>query len=126
MNPTCGFLLIRSAIVFSLLCASLPAWAQTAPSRAATIIDAMPVAKVFDQAAISPDGNHVAYIVEGHLSIIPSAGVTSRPIAVEGQLLLRDVAWSPDSKQIAFLADLLGDVPSAQLWTSAADGSAPV
>ena len=38
-------------------------------------------------------------------------------------LPLRDVAWSADSKRIAFIADLPGDVPSAQLWTAGADGS---
>jgi len=39
---------------------------------------------------------------------------------------LRDVAWSSDSKRIAFVADLAGDVTAAQVWTAAADGSAPV
>jgi dipeptidyl aminopeptidase/acylaminoacyl peptidase len=47
-------------------------------------------------------------------------------IAVEGKLELRDVAWSADSKQIAFIADLSGDVPAAQVWTSGADGGTPV
>jgi hypothetical protein len=45
---------------------------------------------------------------------------------VEGELRLRDVAWSSDSKRIAFVADLAGDVTAAQVWTAAADGSAPV
>jgi dipeptidyl aminopeptidase/acylaminoacyl peptidase len=46
-------------------------------------------------------------------------------ISAEGHLPLRDVAWSADSKHIAFIADLPGDVPAAQVWTAAADGSAP-
>jgi len=86
----------------------------------------MPVAKETDQASISPDGSHVGYIIEGRLSIVPSRGGTARPIAVEDKLALRDVTWSQDSMQIAFLADLPGDVPSAQLWTASADGAAPV
>ena len=45
---------------------------------------------------------------------------------MEGELRLRDVAWSSDSKRIAFVADLAGDVTAAQVWTAAADGSAPV
>ncbi len=127
MNPKYGLSSSGCVIVFTLLCSSLPAWAQTAvPSRAATIIDSMPVAKTIDQASISPDGSQVAYIVEGQLSIIASGGGTARPIMVEGKLKLRDVYWSPDSKQIAFIADLPGDVPSAQVWTVVADGSAPV
>ena len=127
MNSKCRFSSTCCLISFSLFCTCLSAWAQSGtPSRAAAIIDSMPVAKAFDQAAISPDGTQVAYIVEGQLAIVPATGGTARPIAVEGKLALRDVAWAADSKQIAFIADLAGDVPSAQVWTSAADGSAPV
>src|SRR5450432_260838 len=127
MNSNCRFLVAHCALAFAPLSASLPARAQaSSPSRAAAIIDSMPDAKDIDQASISPDGTQVASIVEGHLSIVPATGGNARSIAVEGKLALRDVAWSPDSKQIAFLADLPGDVPSAQLWTAAADGSAPV
>ncbi len=131
MNPHCRFLStcfssIFRAFTYSLLCISFPAWAQAAaPSRAATIIDSMPVAKAIDQVSISPDGIQVAYIVDGQLSIVPSIGGAAHPIAVDGKVALRDVAWSQDSKQIAFIADLPGDVPSAQLWTASPDGSAP-
>ena len=55
---------------------------------------------------------------------MPTTGGSSQAIAVEGNLPLRDVAWSADSKHIAFIADLPGDVPSAQVWTAVADGSA--
>jgi WD40 repeat protein len=95
-------------------------------SRAAAVLDSMPHAKSIEQVAISPDGAQIAYIVGGEISIIPAAGGPTRTIPVEGKLSARDVAWSPDSKQIVFLADLSGDVPAAQLWTVALDGSAPV
>jgi dipeptidyl aminopeptidase/acylaminoacyl peptidase len=85
----------------------------------------MPHAKRIGQVALSPDGNRVAYFANGKLAVIPASGGASQEIAVEGKLKLRDVAWSADSKQMAFIADLPGDVPSAQLWTAAADGSAP-
>ena len=49
-----------------------------------------------------------------------------RSIAVEGKLALRDVSWSRDSRQIAFIADLEGDTPAAQIFTATLDGSAPV
>ena len=113
------------AIVISLLCASLSAQ-TSAPSRAATVMDSMPHAKQFEQAAISPDGTQVAYIRGGELSVVPISGGAARSIAVEGKLELRDVAWSRDSKQIAFIADLTGDVPAAQVFTAALDSSAPV
>jgi len=98
--------------------------AAAAPSRAAAVLDAMPHARKIDEVAISPDGTQVAYIVEGNLSVIPAAGGTSKNIAVEGNLALREVAWSADSQHLAFIADHAGDVPAAQLWTAAADGSA--
>ena len=86
----------------------------------------MPHAKSISQAAISHDGSQIAYVVGGEISLIPASGGTVRTISAEGKLPARDVAWSPDSKQIVFLADLPGDVPAAQLWTAALDGSAPV
>jgi len=63
--------------------------------------------------------------VNGELAIVPAGGGPARSIAVKGKLPLREVAWSPDSKRVAFLADLPGDLPAAQVWTAAADGSAP-
>jgi dipeptidyl aminopeptidase/acylaminoacyl peptidase len=84
----------------------------------------MPHAKKIDQVAVSPDGTQVAYIAEGELAVVPVAGGASHAVAVEGSLALREVAWSADSKRIAFVADLPGDVPAAQVWTAAADGGA--
>jgi dipeptidyl aminopeptidase/acylaminoacyl peptidase len=106
-----------------------PLFAQdrsSVPSRAATVLDSMPHAKRIGQVAISPDGTQVAYISDGSLALLPASGGSTRAIAVEGNLKLRDVAWSADSKQIAVIADIPGDVPAAQLWTTAANGSAAV
>jgi len=110
-----------------LLIASLsPASAQTAsPSRAAAIIDSMPMTKRIDQAIISPDGSRVAYIVHGQLTVVTLADNSSHTIEIEGKLPLRAVSWSSDSKQLVFLADLPDETPVAQLWTAAIDGSAP-
>jgi dipeptidyl aminopeptidase/acylaminoacyl peptidase len=117
---------IVSSASLCLWALSLPTLAQTStPSRAAAVIDSMPHARSIQQAAISPDGKQVAYLVRGGLTIASLANDASHTIEVEGSLPLRGVAWSPDSKQLAFLADLPGDTPSAQLWTSPADGGAP-
>ena len=86
----------------------------------------MPHAKTIDQVAISPDGSQVASIVNGELTVLTIAGGASRAISVEGKLRLRELAWSPDGMQLAFLADLPGDVPSAQLWTASSDTGTPV
>ena len=85
----------------------------------------MPHAKRIGQVALSPDGLLVAYLVKGELAVTPASGGPSQAIAVEGNLPLRDVTWSADSKRMAFIADLPGDVPAAQVWTVAPDGSAP-
>ncbi len=130
MNPRpnlCSEYSLRLCAVVSLIvCASIFVQAgDTGPSRAATVIDAMPNAKKIDEVAVSPDGSRVAYIVEGRLTVIPAGGGPSKTIAVEGNLVLRGVVWSSDSKHLAFIAELPGDVPAAQLWTAAADGSSP-
>ena len=111
-----------------LLCvlAVLPsAPAENATSRATAVIDSMPHAKSASEASISPDGKSVAYIVDGKLTIVSLTSNASHLIEVEGILELRNAAWSPDSKQLAFLADIPGEAPSAQLWTASADGDAP-
>jgi dipeptidyl aminopeptidase/acylaminoacyl peptidase len=114
---------------FASLLVCAPVFAQdgtAAASRAAAVLDSMPQAKRISQVALSPDGLQVAYIVKGELAIVPASGGPSHAIALEGKLPLRDVAWSADSKRIVFIADLPGDVPAAQVWTTAADGSGPV
>jgi len=58
--------------------------------------------------------------------VIPTTGGSSHAIAVEMNLPLREVVWSMDSKHLAFIADLPGDVPAAQVWTAALEGGAPV
>ena len=96
------------------------------PSRAAAVLDSMPRAKNISEAAVSPDGSRVACIVEEKLSLISVGSRESHAISVQGNLPLRDVAWSADGKRLAFIADLPGDVPVAQVWTAAPDGGAAV
>src|SRR5579872_6096844 len=120
-----SFLRLAGAIVFCCASMVVGAYAQTS-SHAAAVLDAMPHAKSIQQAAISPDGRQVAYIFGGELRVASASGDQSRIISIEGKLPVRDVAWSPDSKQVVFLSDLKGDVPSAELWTAPIDGSAPV
>jgi dipeptidyl aminopeptidase/acylaminoacyl peptidase len=86
----------------------------------------MPSAKSISQTAISPDAAHVAYIVEGKLTVVTLESGFAQTIGVEGDLAVRSVSWSADSKQLAFLADLKGSAPSAQVWTATLGGSVPV
>jgi dipeptidyl aminopeptidase/acylaminoacyl peptidase len=126
-NPLFCHLLLLCAIMSVLLCVSLFAQDQTtATSRAEAVLDSMPHAKRIGQVALSSDGTRVAYFADRKLSLMSARGGSSQEVAVESDLRLRDVAWSADSKRIAFIADVAGDVTAAQVWTAAANGSAPV
>lgn len=111
-----------AALTLSALC---PAQDQSHASRAAVVIDSMPHAKFIQQAAVSPDGRRVASVVGGELTVMSLDGHTTYAIEVEGKPAVRNVVWSPDSKQLAFLADVPGEAPAAQLWTASADGGTP-
>ncbi len=117
-------------LAFAIFCAAVAlqprqiAAAQT-PSRAAAVVDSMPSARRIGPAAISPDGSRVAYFVHGELNVLTLATGAAHTVELEAKLALRSVTWSLDSRQLAFLADLPGDAPSAQLWTVPADGGSP-
>lgn len=120
---------LLSACAFASLLACACLFAQDQPatsSRAAAVLDSMPHAKRISQVALSPDGTQVACIVKGELAVVPVSGGPSRMIAVEGKLAIRDATWSPDGKRLAFIADMPGDTPSAQVWVAAVDSGAPV
>ena len=124
VRPIARFFWLSCSLAASFTLAP-PTQAQT-PSRAASVLDSMPHAKRIDQVAMSPDGTQVAYIVHGELTVMTLSGGVVRTISVDGRLPLRELAWSANGKHLAFLADLPGDAPSAQLWTAAVDGGNPV
>jgi len=116
---------LASAVLFlTLLPAAFPQDPPTSTSRAAAVLDAMPHAKRIGEVTLSPDGSRVAYLLNGKINVVSITGGTPQEIALANHLPLRDITWSSDSKLLAFLADLPGDVPSAQIWTVAPDGSA--
>lgn len=90
------------------------------------MLDSMPHAKRIGKVALSPDGNQVAYIVDGKLTVSAIDGSSPQQIAINGDPRLRDAVWSEDSKRLAFIADLPGDVPAAQIWTASASGGDPM
>ena len=101
--------------------------ANSTGSRAAAVLDSMPHARRISQAAISPDGIQVAYIVDGQLTLTSIENDESeRTVSVAGNLKLRDVAWSADGKKIVFIADVPGELPAAQVWTAALASGAPI
>jgi dipeptidyl aminopeptidase/acylaminoacyl peptidase len=123
MNSRFHCLVRLCPVLLVISCASLFAQGETAASRAGSVLDSLPHAEKIDQVALSPDGSQVAYIAEKKLIITFANGGPSRDIAVEGNLPLREIAWSRDSRRLAFIADLPGDAPDAQVWTITPDGS---
>lgn len=96
--------------------------AVSAQDRVAAVFDSLPAIQKIDQVAISPDGLEVAYILEGELFVVSVAGGTPQPIAPD-QKKIREFTWSVDSHHLAWIIDLPGNKPAAQLWTANADGS---
>lgn len=119
MKPRLNFFQLLVLIVLTII---LPGVAVAAEDRAADALASLPSTARIDQVAISPDGTQVAYIVEGELSVTTLSDETTNRIAPE-QTKTRDITWSADSHRLAWLTDLPGEKPAAQVWTASADGS---
>jgi dipeptidyl aminopeptidase/acylaminoacyl peptidase len=121
-------LFLRAALTSTILLSTVLPCAfpqdSTPASRAAAVLDSMPHIKRISDVALSPDGARVAYLINGKINVISIDGGPVQEIALKSDLSLRDVTWSSDSKLLAFVADLPGDVPSAQIWTVAPGGTA--
>ena len=97
--------------------------AAAAEDRVAAALNSLPSIKTIDQVTISPNGARVAYIVAGQISVASVADGISHAIAGGQNMAARDVTWSADSRHIAWLVDLPGDVPASQLWAASPDGA---
>jgi dipeptidyl aminopeptidase/acylaminoacyl peptidase len=111
---------IRSVVLCGLMVLSVApasiAQQESSMAKAAAVVDSLPKTKRIDQVAISPDGKHVATIVEGQLSVSTASGGDSHAIAFGKKLQAREVTWSHDSQSVAVIADVEGDVPQAEIW----------
>ncbi len=103
--------------------------AIAAPPSAGAIYDAIQSVVTFDSVAVSPDGTHVAWqqTVHHHPSVWTEALATHTRVRVSANFSNKDaeegnVAWSPDSKRIAFLSDARKKGPE-QVYLANADGS---
>lgn len=70
-------------------------------------------------AKISPDGNSIAFTYKGDIYTVPVAGGTARQLTSNKGYETCPI-WSPDSRRIAFAADINGNF---DVFSIAADGS---
>lgn len=123
----------RQRLIFILLfCITVTyaAWTQAPKVKPAlaSAIHTLFAANTFAQVAISPDGKRVAWvenIAEGsssiYVSLLSGADVRRVSAAGNGKHSEDSIAWSPDSRRIAFLSD--AQTPGqAQLYVAAASG----
>ena len=120
MKKTC----VRWALALAAICVcAFCTWAESTAGVS------------FQQTAISPDGNRVAWVQDSTNAAGEStsgtsiyvddwkAGAKPRRISASngGPASENSIAWAPDSKRIAFLSDA-GDSGQAQLYVASADG----
>jgi dipeptidyl aminopeptidase/acylaminoacyl peptidase len=111
---------------YALFLAAAAAYGQTAVSVDPALAQIAATHR-FTQAAISPDGAHVAYVEslgppgESAIYVAPRTRIT----AGDGKAAFDEssIAWSPDGKQLVFLSDR-EKKQQLQLYVSSADGSA--
>ncbi|MBV8500504.1 MAG: PD40 domain-containing protein [Paucibacter sp.] len=60
------------------------------------------------QSAISPDGKQIAFTFQGNLYLVPAGGGAARQLVANGHHSTAPV-WSPDSKLLAYAADVYGN-----------------
>ncbi len=118
-----------AALYCTLIFAVVPRPAEAAPPSAAAIYDAMQRVVSFDSVAVSPDGTHIAWqqTVHHHPTVWIEALATRACVRVSADARNadaheRDIAWSPDSKRVAFLSDARKKGPE-QLYLANADGT---
>ena len=114
---------VLGASIF-LLCvwlAAVPAWAGgSSTSSVKKINDSLPAAREFDDPKISPDGRLLAWTSGPDILVKDWRQATSQPQKLaQGS----DLAWSPDSRRLAFLADA-GNKGQQQLCVVDATGGA--
>jgi dipeptidyl aminopeptidase/acylaminoacyl peptidase len=118
-RAACGIVFCLFAFATAALAQATGASEEKAPtrSRAEQVLASMPKVTRLEQVAISPDGSTVAWIQQDaiHLKSV-NAAANEQTIANPDKCSLRDVAWSHDGKQMAYIATAKGDVPSGQIW----------
>src|SRR6202045_881357 len=127
----------RTIVAIAFACLMVPLALAQPPSRAHAkaassstdgVIATLFAAKTFDQTAIPPGAKQVAWVevTKGGSGIFISAATGGAPRRVTaGGQSESAVAWSPDSKQIAFLSDAGAKSGQTQLYVVSTAGGSP-
>jgi dipeptidyl aminopeptidase/acylaminoacyl peptidase len=145
MRQICGQAMVLAALIFSVGSVSArqtkenPAAPKQAASSAQDPLHSLFHTQHFGQVAISPDGKKVAWVeiqkdkngaeTGKHDIYIAEVQPATKPMRITAAGSTthsdeHDLAWSPDSKQLAFLSDA-GKAGQLQLYVSGAAGLAP-
>ena len=73
---------------------------------------------------VSPDGRRIVFNAGGRLMVVPSAGGTARTVVQVDGRVLGGGAWSPDGREIYFMARLRGSNDYRLMRVSADSGQA--
>jgi dipeptidyl aminopeptidase/acylaminoacyl peptidase len=104
-----------ASMLLLLVCRSLFA----APNDLNRLMDTVFATHQFKEVAITTDGSHVAWVeqwplsetqYQNHIFVAGSAPGTAQRVNVSGSENDHGLTWSPDGKQLAFLADVNGSV----------------
>src|SRR6516225_1600180 len=118
-----------NALALFLLVLPLSAQAPATKPELEKAIQTLFAGKNVEQAAISPDGKQVAWVESvkagsSAIYVAPVSGGQPRRISASagaGSYSEHSIAWSPDSKRIAFLSDA-AKPGQAQLYVVSAAG----
>jgi dipeptidyl aminopeptidase/acylaminoacyl peptidase len=135
--PHLRFCLCCAALVLLVPHACLSSHAQGAPTASQTsaarvdqILSSIGAGHMLTQAAVSPDGKRIAWILDREIHVAPIGNLTSAQrvtaaTAPDQRCVEDDLAWSPDSNLLAFVSDCAQPGEQSDLYLSLLDGSAP-
>lgn len=93
-------------MIFPLVLLACAAWGQRSPVSP----ERLALARGATEARISPDGKTAAYVLEGDLWLVPTAGGAPSRVTARGDV--SDPRYAPDGRSIVFVSKGLWRVPA--------------